>query len=97
MQSSPADITGANEGWKEEETPKKLHMTITHTPDMFRALLDDKTTDPHALAVQNYLHSFISRSVQRSHGDKLDNMCARVDDMAISTASRMQATDDLIQ
>jgi hypothetical protein len=60
-------------------------------------LLDDKTTDPHALAVQNYLHSFISKSVQSSHGDKLDTVCARVDDMAISTASKMQATDDLIQ
>jgi hypothetical protein len=72
-------------------------MTTANTPDLFRVLLEDNTTDPQAQAVQNYLHNFISRSVQRSHGDRLDSMCARVDDMAISTASRMQATDDLIQ
>ena len=76
---------------------KDWSITTSDSPAMFSSLLAENTTDPQALAVQDYLHQFISRSVQRSHGEKLDSVCARVDDMTISTASRMQATDDLIQ
>jgi hypothetical protein len=72
-------------------------LTLASTPDLFTALLAENTTDPHALVVQECLNKFISRTVQCSHGDKLDTVCARVDDLTISSASRMQATEDLIQ
>ena len=72
-------------------------LTIAGTPDLFRSLLAENTTDPQALVVQKCLNKFISRTVQRSHGDKLETVCARVDDLTISSTSRMQATEDLIQ
>jgi hypothetical protein len=81
----------------DETKPNEGIITSPNTSDLFRSILTDKTNDPQALAVQDYLHQFISRSVQRSHGDKLDTVCARVDDLAISTAARMQASDDLLQ
>ena len=55
------------------DAPTTWTMATANPSDLFYSLLDDKSTDPQALAVQNYLTNFISRSVQRSHGDKMQD------------------------
>ena len=91
------DLASAPSTLTDETKPNEGTIILPNTSDLFCSILVDKTNDPQALAVQEYLHQFVSRSVQRSHGDKLDTVCARVDDLAISTAARMQASDDLLQ
>jgi vacuolar-type H+-ATPase subunit I/STV1 len=63
---------------------------------MFKLILDEQTTDPQALAVQQHLQRFIFNSVQSSHGGKLDAYCSSFDQLSIITSSRMAASDSLI-
>jgi hypothetical protein len=63
---------------------------------MFKLVLDENSTDPHALAVQEYLQKFITRTVQATHGGKLDTYCASFDQLSITTNARLEATDTLL-